>query len=132
MANEGIELRTDLAVPEVAAIFHDSLAETNRRIEFSSIRGDSGPFAQFEAQPEFSTVASVFGKVNPLNNFALQIYVFDKGDCREVQLVVVGSSPLGRVFHGAKYTYSKSVGWKQAKYVLDRLRSADPELQQIS
>jgi hypothetical protein len=127
-----MELRTALTAPQVATIFRDTLAETSRRVEFGDIKGDSSPFAQFEDQPEFSAVASVFGKVNPLNNFALQIYVFDEGDCRKVQLVVVGSSFFGRALHGAKYTYSKSVGWKQARHVLERLRSTDPNLKVLN
>lgn len=131
MANEGIELRTTLTVPQVATIFRDTLAEASRRVEFGNVQGDNSPFGQFEAQPEFCAVASVFGKVNPLNNFALQIYVFDEGEYREVRLVVVGSSSLGRALHGAKNTYSKAVGWKQAERVLERLRSADPALRQV-
>ena len=129
MAAEGIELRTTLPVAHVATIYHDTLAESSKRVEFNDIRGDDSPFRQFEEQPDFSAVGSVMGRVNFLDNWALQIYVFDRDEFRVVQLVVIGSSLLGRLWYGAGNTYSKRAGRQKAEQVLERLRSVDPALQ---
>ena len=115
--------RSTLSVPDIARIFESTLS--GRKVEFAALGDGANPFARFEAQPQFSVVASHDKNVG---GWAVQLYVFDEGGHRITELHAVYHSMLERAVSGTKNTYSKSAGQKNSQQVLAALRRADPGL----
>lgn len=116
MASEVLETRTALTVEQVKRVFSDVLS--SRKVEFGSIQPGDNPFAEsadFEAYASRKTVAG---------GWIVQIYINDRGEARDVSLVAVGSTALGRAVGGLKNTYSLATSREMAVTVLDGLRAA--------
>ncbi|MFC4033884.1 hypothetical protein ACFO3J_20715 [Streptomyces polygonati] len=122
MAVSVTRIRTVLSVEQVKEIFSSTLQPFSRKVEFGSVDESSNPF---EEQVDFKAFASL---KTLTGGWTVQIYIVDEQDARAVQLVAVGSSPLGRAVGGLKNTVSRAAGQEKANTVVERLRAADPSL----
>ncbi|MEU3662687.1 hypothetical protein AB0E77_23590 [Streptomyces sp. NPDC032940] len=121
MAEDVLHLHTTLSVEAIKEIFGSTL-QLSRKVEFGTVPGGDDPFAR---NADFQAYASL---KTALGGWLVQIYVTDRTDGREVQLVAAGSSALGRAWKGLRNAYSLSDSREKAAAVRERLSSADPGL----
>lgn len=121
MTEDVLHLQTSLGIEQIKKIFSSTL-QYSRKVEFGSVRGTDNPFAENADFQAYASLKTFFG------GWIVQIYITDLDTVREVQLVTMGSSALGRAMHGLRYTYSRSESRERASTVVDQLRAADPEL----
>jgi hypothetical protein len=122
MAKRSIEVRTALDINTVRRLFREALEGVSRKVEFGAVSGSDNPFDDVEDFSGYGSLSTFTG------GWVVQIYIFDHGDARIVHLVPVGSSALGRAFHGLKNTYSFASSQEKAAVVVEALRAADPAL----
>ncbi|KIF77192.1 hypothetical protein QR77_31660 [Streptomyces sp. 150FB] len=125
MPTDVLQFRTTLGVEHIKEIFSSTLQSYSRKVEFGPVSSGDNPFVKsvdFEAYASLKTL---------LGGWIVQIYINDYQDIREVALVPLGSSALGRAMWGARYTYSRSASREKAATVLGELRSADPALTSV-
>lgn len=123
MAQNVVHLHTALGVEQIKKIFTSTL-QYSRKVELGSVQGTDNPFeenADFQAYASLKTL---------LGGWVVQVYITDQGDFREVQLVAVGSGPLGRAFYG-RHAYSLSDGRAKVATVVGELRAADAGLRTL-
>src|SRR5690348_6579549 len=123
MPNDAIQQRCTLAAVEIARIGQG--VSSGRRVEFGTIQNEDDPVASVEVQPDFSAFASHDKKIG---SWAVQLYVFDEGNSRRVELHAVYHSGLSRAWAGTQNTYSRSAGVKKAQEVIGALQSTDSSL----
>lgn len=123
MKSETTLLRATLNVPEVARIFQAALE--GRKVQFEAVESKGNPFASLERQPEFSVVAS---RDKMSGSWAIQLYVYDEGEFRIVELHALYHSWFTRIVSGTKNTYSRSASAKRSSVVTEALRNADSSL----
>ncbi len=91
MPSQVIQVRSSLGVAEIAHIFRDTLH--GRRADFGKIDDDDNPFETVDKQPDFSAMASC--KKN-MGSWAVQIYIYNEGDSRLVELHALYYSAFSR------------------------------------
>jgi hypothetical protein len=125
MPTDALEFRTTLTVDHIKEIFSSTLQSYSRKVEFGSVLSSDNPFetsADFEAYSSLKTL---------IGGWVVQIYISDQQEIRQVALVPLGSSALGRALKGARNTYSRSASREKAATVLGALRAADPALTSV-
>ncbi len=126
MQSESSLFESSLALADIARIFRLTLKGSG--VRFGSIKGDD-PFAALTRPSDFQAVAS---HAKNIGSWAVQLYIFDQGDFRILELVVVYHSAFTRAREGTRYTYSKTAGLGRAQAVIIALQEADPSLTRIS
>lgn len=115
MAHESIEFDTVLGVAAVGRVFAATIrnAAPNAelgRVEVADGRGDD---------------AAWYGQGKSLvSQWCVQLFVRDDGAARHVELVVLGSSMLGKAWHGTRSSFSLAAGQAKAIAVIDALKIA--------
>lgn len=119
MKTSEITLRTTRSVADLGRALQTAFA--NARAEsIDPIQSGSGALSSFDDRADIEVVGhggSLLGGM-----WAVQVYVHDQGDFREVQLVAIGDSGLSRAWHGARNTASLSLSTKKRDLVADALR----------
>lgn len=123
MKFEQVILRTKLNAAEVAEVFRGELS--GRKVIFEKVDDEENPFAAVETPVEFSAVAS---QKRFHHGWAMQIYVYDEGDARLVELRPLHNSFIEILFVGPTKAYWRSGSKAKCDLVYEALRRVDPSL----
>ncbi|MET8172611.1 hypothetical protein [Streptomyces clavifer] len=124
MAADVLHLHTSLGIEQIKKIFSSTL-QHSRKVEFGTVQGNDNPFDENADFQAYASLKTLFG------GWIVQIYITERGDVREVQLVALGSSALGRALHGLRNAYSRSDSREKASAVVEQLRVVDPGLRTV-
>lgn len=131
MEEKGTALKADA----MELVLADSLQDIGRKLQrvagelkasVNQIQSSSGGLAQFD---DHADIEVVFEGTNFMGSFgggkywAVQVYVFDEGNRRRVELVVVGDSGLSRALKGGKNATSMGAGRAKRDQIITALRS---------
>lgn len=112
-------LTTQLSVRDVGKTLQGAFARVKAESVEDVVSG-SGALSAFDDRAAIEVVAqggSLMG-----GQWAVQVYVNDRGDHREILLVALGDSGLTRAWHGARNTGSLSLSIKKRDLIADALR----------
>ncbi|HLT61879.1 MAG TPA: hypothetical protein VK020_11840 [Microlunatus sp.] len=123
MAYESVEADTWLTVDQVATVFRRAIRTMDPDARF-------GPVDIAEGQPDVYA-AFAAGK-NLITRWCIQLFVREDDDSRRVQVIILGSSILGKVAQGTRNTYSAAVGRARAGGVIAAIREAERQLGEAS
>ena len=119
MAYESVEVETGLTVDQIATLFRRAIKAGNPDATFGPIEIGAG-------QPDvYAAYAS--GK-NLISRWCIQLFVREDDDSRRVQVIVLGSSMLGKAWQGTRNTYSAAMGRSRANDVVEAIRRIEGEL----
>lgn len=94
MAKSPAEIQTKLSIQEIASVFQQSMRVSwfSEKITRAGTKFDTPRDTVFsslnENPPQFSVEASLGGRGVEIQKSAVQMYVWDRGDYREITLVV--------------------------------------------
>ena len=90
------------------------------------LQSTSGGLAQFDDHADIEVLfegKNFMGSLGGGKYWAVQIYVYDEGDRRRVELVVVGDSGLARALKGGVNATSMGAGRSKREQIAAALRS---------
>lgn len=119
MAYESVEVDTALTVDQIATVFRRVIKSGNPDATF-------GPIEIGNGQPDVYA-AYAAGK-NLITRWCIQLFVREDDDTRRVQVIILGSSMLGKAWKGTRNSYSAALGRSRANAVVDTLRQIEAEL----
>jgi hypothetical protein len=102
--DNAVTFETKLTVKEIGRTLQDVLA----RLKASSIKQISSGSGALEAFDDRADIQVVASGADFTALWAVQIYVVDRNNVREVMLVALGDSILSRAMGGARNTTSPS------------------------
>lgn len=115
MAHDNIEFDTVLSAGAVDRVFRTAIRDEAPGAELGSIDLAEGHTDEVASYAQGKTLVS---------QWCVQLYVRDDGATRHVQLVVLGSSLLGKAWHGTRGSFSLSAGQLKAVAVINALKVA--------
>lgn len=119
VAHESIELDSRLTTEKIGEIFRTSIAESTVKARFGRI----------DIDPERATKLNEFAGYavgrTITSRWCVQIYIRDDGGSRHVELAILGSSPIAKVWEGTTRTHSLSHGRLKAVAVINALKVAE-------
>lgn len=119
MAYDTVEVDCSLTVDQIATVFRRAIKANNPDARF-------GPIEIAEGQPDVYG-AYAAGK-NLITRWCIQVFVREDDDSRRVQLIILGSSILGKAWQGTRNTYSAGLGRTRANQVVAALRETEADL----
>ncbi len=119
MAYESVEAETSLTVDQIATVFRRVIRSGNPDATF-------GPIEIGDNQPDVYA-AYAAGK-NLITRWCIQLFVREDDDSRRVQVIILGSSILGKAWQGTRNTYSAALGRSRADKVIETIRSIEGDL----
>jgi|GEM_PF-4296826 len=119
MAHENIEFDTTLGVTAVDRVFRTVIADKAPAAEIGSVEVAEGRSDELGRYAQGKSLVS---------QWCVQLFVRDDGDSRHVQLIVLGSSAIGKAWNGTRGSFSLSAGQLKAVAVIDALKIAQRAL----
>lgn len=119
MAYESVEVETGLTVDQIATVFRRVIKSGNPDATFGPIDIADG------AADVYAAYAA--GK-NLITRWCIQLFIREDNDSRRVQVIILGSSMLGKAWQGTRNTYSAALGRSRAEKVVETIRSIEGEL----
>jgi len=110
---------TSASVAELGRALQNAFAAA-KAASIEEVTSGSGALAGFDDRASIQVVgmgASLVG-----GTWAVQVYVHDRGDTREVTLVALGDGGLTRAWNGARNTASLSLSTKKRELIRAHLR----------
>jgi len=118
MKEDAINFNTKRTVKEIGQILQNVFGQL-KASSIDQISSGSGALEQFDDHADIQVVAQ---GVDFMNCWAVQVYVVDGGETREVELVALGDGGFTRVMAGSRNTMSISKSIKKRDAVADALR----------
>ena len=119
MTHESLDLDTRLSQAEIIKLFRVSIAESSVNAKFGRIAIDEDRAVKVDEVAAYATGKTV------TSQWCVQIYVRDDEATRHVELAILGSSILGKVWQGTTRSYSLSHGRLKAIKVINALKEAE-------
>lgn len=119
MTHESLELDTSLSQDSVIKLFRASIADSSVNAKFGRISIDEDRAHQVDEVAAYATGKTL------TSQWCVQIYVRDAGTTRHVEMAILGSSILGKVWQGTTRSYSLSHGRLKAVQVINALKEAE-------
>lgn len=115
MAHESIEFDTVLGVAAVGRVFGAAIRQEAAGAEIGTIE---------VAQGRSDDAAWYAQGKSLVSQWCIQVYVRDDGETRHVELIILGSSVLGKAWNGTRGSFSLAAGQAKALAVIEALRLA--------
>lgn len=113
MTHENLEFDTTLGLDSVVTVFSKVIRNGSSNAELGRINVAEGRSDDVGLYARGKTL---------VNQWCVQMFVRDDGDSRHVQLIVLGSSTLGKVWNGTRGSFSMMAGRAKAAAVIDALK----------
>lgn len=111
--------KTTKSVQEIGRALQNALAHAKAG-SIEEIESSSGALAAFDDRGSIEIVAQ--GQTLLSGQWAVQVYVYDHGESREVQLVALGDGGFTRAWNGAANTASLSTSVKKRDAIAAAIR----------
>lgn len=115
MTHENLEFDTNLGLDSVVAVFRGAIRDRAPQAEVGGINVAEGRSDDIGVYARGKTM---------VNQWCVQMFVRDDGASRHVQLLVLGSSTVGKVWNGTRSSFSVMAGRAKAAAVIDALKIA--------
>ncbi|SMH50551.1 hypothetical protein SAMN06295885_3575 [Rathayibacter oskolensis] len=119
MKSESSSFDTEKSVQTLGRTLQDALARA-RAASIGPIQSGSGALSQFDDKADIEVVAQGRGLVG--GSWAVQVFVRDTGQKRNVELVALGDSGMARVMDGYRNSISLQASVKKRDEIAAALR----------
>lgn len=127
MRTKSVVLQTHLGLREVAGLVNAAFAAMNARVE--AIESSANPLDNLDG---VANIAVVGGRASLGNGWAVQVYLFELGDRRGVELVALGGVGFLRTVQAKHGATLLSASTKRLDTLVAELRARDPRAQLIA
>jgi hypothetical protein len=124
---KSVALETQLSVREVESLVDTVVATLRGTVD--GVELSTNPIDRLDGVADIAVVGH---RAALVNGWAVQVYVFDLGETRGVELVAVGDGGLPRLWRGLRNSTSLSVSTARMDVLIQELRTRDPQLRLIA
>lgn len=117
-------LRTELSVRELGQCLND--ATSRLKASVTKIHDSTNPLDSFDRTADIAVAVQGKGKLS--SAWAVQIYVYDEGDHRKIELIALGDSGFQRAMMGVQSSVSLSKSMEKMDTIVSFLESTDSSL----